>query len=292
MNAIPKRPGISEATLVAADIKYCDFPEPGWIQIGIGQRKASGLSSIGGACRRKEPIDKNIIRILGLAFMYFTRPDLFVVTALVNLARMLTSFLTEGEFKTLSLLEAGVWAVGIPSFTVYQKDENGNRRLLRDLQVTLGKEKPSASIISAIMILQPTSSFRVMPNSSPRRSILPKSSFRGSRSVNLKASTIAGKRWAAGFDIFFADLIHTAIELPRKIKAPAIALMLLERETTALKALVGGEREKQSTDHQTLRRRPDLRQVRSNLAPLYSCPGNPQDQQDRIQRRNQRSPNQ
>ena len=52
-------------------------------------------------------------------------------------------FLVEGEFKALSLLETGVWAIGIPSFTVYSKDEDGDRQLLRDLQITLGKEKPA-----------------------------------------------------------------------------------------------------------------------------------------------------
>jgi len=30
-----------------------------------------------------------------------------------------TIFVAKGEFKTLSLLEYGVWAIGIPSFTVY-----------------------------------------------------------------------------------------------------------------------------------------------------------------------------
>jgi hypothetical protein len=47
------------------------------------------------------------------------------------------------------------------------------------------------------------------------------------------------------FDPFFTELIQNAINLERKIPAPAIALMLLEREKKSLKALTGVEREKQ-----------------------------------------------
>ena len=55
--------------------------------------------------------------------------------------------LVEGEFKDLSLLELGIYAIGLPSFNVYSNDENENRQLLRDLQVTLGQEKPNTNLL-------------------------------------------------------------------------------------------------------------------------------------------------
>ena len=48
----------------------------------------------------------------------------------------------------------------------------------------------------------------------------------------------------AEFDIFFTEIVRTAIDLPRKIKAPAIAFMPLEREAAAPKALSVVERER------------------------------------------------
>jgi hypothetical protein len=41
--------------------------------------------------------------------------------------------LVEGEFKCLSLVEAGIPAIGLPSFNVYTNDENGEPRLLDNL---------------------------------------------------------------------------------------------------------------------------------------------------------------
>lgn len=47
--------------------------------------------------------------------------------------------LLEGEFKCLSLWETGLPVLGLPGLVVYQKDENGEPRLLEELTQALHK---------------------------------------------------------------------------------------------------------------------------------------------------------
>jgi Domain of unknown function (DUF3854) len=246
MTSTPRRPGISETTLAAAEIKYCDYPEPGsivipyWTAEGeLTNFKRYRLPSIraNGQKYDQDP---------GSGVNAYYAPGCFRRNGTSKFGLDATSFfLPEGEFKTLCLLEAGVWAVGIPSFTVYQKDENGNRRLLRDLQVTLGKEKPSA--IYYLGDNDTATNFEFSRNAeflasavNPAKVFLPRIPISKPKGIDDCREALG-----LGFDIFFDNLIQTAIELPRRIKAPAIAFMLLEREAPALKSLVGVEREKQ-----------------------------------------------
>ena len=156
-----------------------------------------------------------------------------------------TIFVAEGEFKTLSLLEYGVWAIGIPSFTVYSRDENGNRQLLRDLQVIFGKEKPSA--IYFFGDNDTCTNFEFSRNAeflasaaNPAKVFLPRIPMASPKGIDDCREALG-----AAFDAFFANLIESAIELPRKISAPSIALILLGREKDALKTLDGVQRERQ-----------------------------------------------
>jgi hypothetical protein len=247
MTATPRRPGISETTLAAAEIKYCDYPEEGSIVIpywdehgNLTNFKRYRLPSVraNGQKYDQDP---------GSGVYAYYPPGHFRrngVPSRFGLASD-TIFLPEGEFKALSLLESGVWAVGIPSFTVYSKDESGNRRLLRDLQVTLGKEKPSA--IYYLGDSDTATNFEFARNAeflasavNPAKVFLPRIPIDRPKGID-----DCKEAFGAGFDIFFADLVRTAIELPRKIKAPDVALLLFERELEPLKVLNGVEREKQ-----------------------------------------------
>jgi Domain of unknown function (DUF3854) len=153
--------------------------------------------------------------------------------------------LIEGEFKALSLLELGIYTVGIPSFTVYRKDENGYRHLLGDLQVLFDREN-----IETIYFLgdsDTATNFEFSRNAAFLASaawrakvFLPRIPISQPKGIDDCKDALG-----AGFDIFFADLIQTAIELPKKCEPPEVALWILEREAEAIKALSGSEREKQ-----------------------------------------------
>jgi hypothetical protein len=247
MTATPRRPGISENTLAAAEIKLTDFPEPGSIEIPYWSPDAELTSFKRWRLPKVRANGQKYHQPEGSGVYAYYPPGHFRRNGTPSRFGLDEDviFLVEGEFKALSLLEVGVWAVGIPSFTVYQKDENGNRRLLRDLQVTLGKEKPSA--IYYLGDSDTATNFEFSRNAEFLASAVnPTKVFLPRIPIN-KPKGIDDCREELGlvFDIFFADLIQNAIELPRKIQAPAIAFMLLERETPALKALKGTEREKQ-----------------------------------------------
>lgn len=50
--------------------------------------------------------------------------------------------LEEGEFKCLARHEVGLPAIGLPSFSVYTKDDNGQPQLLMDLRIAMQKWEP------------------------------------------------------------------------------------------------------------------------------------------------------
>lgn len=137
-----KRPGISDGLLISAGIKVSDYPEPGSIEIPywtvdgeITEFKRWRLPSVrtNGQKYHQEPSTG--------VYAYF--PPGFFRRRTENLFSLAehSVVLVEGEFKALSLLELGVYVIGLPSFNVYLNDENGNRNLLRDLQVTFSREK-------------------------------------------------------------------------------------------------------------------------------------------------------
>jgi Domain of unknown function (DUF3854) len=249
MSDYPTRPGISHATLVAAGIRYSDYPEPRSIEIPYWTEEGE-LTNFKRWRLPNRADGKKYHQETGTTQYVYHPPGYFHGTDIVVLAIRFgltidDIVLPEGEFKTLSLLEAGVWAIGLPSFGVYNRDENGNRQLLRDLQVTFGKEKPGRSFYLGDS--DTATNFEFSRNAeflasaaNPAKVFLPRIPFNQPKGID-----DCKEKLGAEFDAFFTSLIRDAIELPRKISAPSIALILLEREAAALKALNGVEREKQ-----------------------------------------------
>ena len=153
--------------------------------------------------------------------------------------------LVEGEFKDLSLLELGIYSIGLPSFVVYSNDENGNRQLLRDLQVTITKEKPD--LLYFLGDGDTASNFEFSRQASflasaayPSKVFLPRIGIDRPKGIDDCKEALG-----EDFGEYFTELISTAIPLDRKINETALALILLERELDRLKALQGPERERQ-----------------------------------------------
>ena len=106
------------------------------------------------------------------------------------------------------------------------------------------KKNPTPSTFSGIATLAPISSSRVTLSFSLRLLTRRKSSCLRIPIDKPKGIDDCKEEFGIGFEVFFADLIRTAIELPKKITAPEIAFMLLEREKARLKGLQGIDRER------------------------------------------------
>jgi len=246
MTATPRRPGISEATLASAEIKYSDYPEPGSVEIpywtsggALTQFKRWRLPTVRANGQKYYQEPKSAV------YAYFP-PGFYRRKAepLFGLAPD-SVVLVEGEFKELALLELGVYAIGLPSFNVYLKDENEHRRLLRDLQVIFSQEK--VKTIYFLGDADTATNFEFARQAAflasaafPAQVFLPRIPFDYPKGVD-----DCKERLGEGFGEFFTALIKDAIPLSRKCDETALALMLFEREHDRLKALTGMEREKQ-----------------------------------------------
>jgi hypothetical protein len=244
----PKRPGVSETTLRAAEIKYSDYPEPGSIEIPYWTDQAE--------LTRFKRYRLAIVRADGQK--YFQEPGSHVYIYYPprffrrNCAPSRfgfppdSVFLVEGEFKALALLELGIPTLGIPSFIIYMRDENGHRHLLRDLQVTFSKEKPGS--IYYLGDADTVTNFEFSRQAAflasaayPVKVFLPRIPIDKPKGIDDCKEELG----PAAFDPFFTEIVRTAIPLPRKCEPTEIAFLLFERELEVLKTLRGPEREHQ-----------------------------------------------
>lgn len=132
--------------------------------------------------------------------------------------------LVEGEFKALSLLELGLYTIGLPGFNIYLKDENGYRQLFRDLQLTFSREK-----IRRIFFIGDTdtaTNFEFARQVAflvgavfPAQVFLPRIPFDHPKGID-----DCKEAMGANFDAFFTKLINDAIPLTKKCDETALAL--------------------------------------------------------------------
>lgn len=215
---VPKRPGISETTLRSAEIKYSDYPEPGSIEIpywtaegDLTQFKRWRLPRVrvNGQKYHQEP---------GSSVYAYFPPGFFPHHHDCKFSLAPNSvFLPEGEFKTLSLLELGVYAIGLPSFVVYLRDHNEHRQLLRDLQVTFTREK--IQVIYFLGDADTATNFEfsrqaafLASAASPAKVFLPRIPLSSPKGTD-DCKEVLG----AGFNAFFTELVKEAIPLPKKL---------------------------------------------------------------------------
>jgi Domain of unknown function (DUF3854) len=245
-NAIPVRPGISPNILAAAEIKHCDYPEPGSIEIPYWTPDAELTPFKRYRLPKERASGQKYHQDPGSGVYAYFPPNFFRHSAngKFGLGDRCV-ILVEGEFKALSLLELGICAVGIPSFTVYRKDENGYRHLLRDLQVLF--DSGNIETIYFLGDSDTATNFEFSRNAAFLASaawrakvFLPRIPIGQPKGIDDCKAEMGTE-----FGSFFESLIQEAIELPRKCEPPEVALWILEREAEAIKALSGSEREKQ-----------------------------------------------
>jgi Domain of unknown function (DUF3854) len=244
----PTRPGISIDTLIAAEINFSDHPEPGSIEIpywtadgDLTRFKRWRLPSVraDGQKYHQEP---------GSGVYAYYPPGFFPHHHVADFGLADHSVvLIEGEFKALAMNEAGVYAIGIPSFTVYQKDENGYRQLLDDLRRIFDHE--GIKTIYFIGDADTATNFEfsrsaafLARNAWQAKVFLPRIPFDAPKGIDdCKAAM------GAQFGAFFTGLVKDAVVLDRNGDETALALLLFQREQERIKVLLEKDFARQST---------------------------------------------
>jgi hypothetical protein len=123
-NELPTRPGIRAETLRAANIRISDKPEPGSIEIPYHDMNGNLTGFLRWRLPRERANGQKYHQEVDTGTRAYIPPQF-------------TSFrpggdmvIVEGEFKALSLIDAGIKAIGLPSFNTYAVDESGEQQLL------------------------------------------------------------------------------------------------------------------------------------------------------------------
>jgi hypothetical protein len=152
--------------------------------------------------------------------------------------------LEEGEFKCLALHDAGIRAIGLPSFCVYTNDDNGRPRLLMDLRVAIQKWSPTSIYFigdndTATNFEFARSAVFLAWTIAPVELHLPRIPLDGP-----KGPDDLREKLKEQFDPFLRELIKSAVLVSPKLSSVALAIVLLEREAPALNKLAAEERER------------------------------------------------
>jgi hypothetical protein len=239
-----KRPGISTHTLRAAEVRRVDYPEPGSIEIPYWSAEGDLTQFKRWRLPFTRANGQKYHQEAGSGVYAYYPPGFFRPTTAYGLSHD-SRFWVEGEMKALSLLELGVYAIGLPSFTVYTKDEEGRRQLLGDLQRIIAKQ--GVKTIYYLGDADTATNFEFSRNAaflaswaSNCKVFLPRIPMDRPKGIDDCKEALNGE-----FHQFFTGLIRDAVPIDKRLDACSIALLLLEREQEVLKGLTGVERERQ-----------------------------------------------
>lgn len=231
-----QRPGISATTLDTAGIKLSDYPEPGSIEIPFrsieGHR--TGFSRWRLATVRADGQKYHQEKGSGVR-VYFppSLPDQAAELVIV-----------EGEFKSLALHDAGIAAIGLPSFGTYSKDDDHERQLLPGITdairycnpervLFLGDSDTATNYGFSRNAQFLAASVQLVPVLCPR---LPLSGPKGIDDLR--------EHLGEGFADAWKSIVNSAEPVNPKSTAGALAVRLLRRESEAIKASGGDERDR------------------------------------------------
>jgi P4 family phage/plasmid primase-like protien len=239
--SIPVRPGILEATLRKAGVRYCDFPEKDSIEIPYFNLRAEPI----GFSRYRLPIPRangqKYHQAAGSAVHVYFAP----LPQSANGPFPPKSLgIVEGEFKDLSLAEEGWPVIGLPSFITYQRDKNDIPHLLTDLATAFKAFSPQT--VFFVGDNDTTTNFEFSRQCVflsqaivPARLYLPRIPITSPKGVDDCKEALGSQ-----FQKFFSDLINGSIELDPKLSTIALAILLIEREKPELAKLTGLTRER------------------------------------------------
>jgi P4 family phage/plasmid primase-like protien len=241
MNApqLPQRPGISTATLGAAGIRLSDTPEPGSLEIPYHDLHGnpSGFS------RWRLPSERSNGQKYHQGADTGTRA--YVPPQFHSFASGGDMGIVEGEFKALSLIEAGVKAIGLPNFNTYVRDQSGETRLVDGVANAIAYTKPTRILFlgdsdTATNFAFARNALFLANALKPLPLLLPRIPVGGpGKGIDDCREALGGK-----FPEFWHTLTESAEEIDPKASSGALAVRLLERETEAIMASVGTGRDK------------------------------------------------
>jgi hypothetical protein len=247
---VPVRPGISEATIRLADIHYCDYPEKD--SICIPYRDAD--DHLTGFKRYRlphpRPDGQKYHQDKGTGvYVYYTPGGVLVLPPGNQFGLAANSMLlVEGEFKALSLYDATVPVLGLPSFNVYQRDPSTREpKLYPDIEIAIRKWA-----ISTIYFLGDAdtvtnfefsrqAAFLANTLGDKLQVLLPRLPLAGPKGIDDYRGDIA-----QSFASFFRELIRNAILLDQAILPLTLSRILLETHRADFSSLRPIERDRHS----------------------------------------------
>jgi P4 family phage/plasmid primase-like protien len=241
MNTVefPTRPGIRAETLRAAGICFCGAPEPNSIEIPYHDL----LGKPTGFCRWRLASER------ANGQKYHQEPDTGTRAYVPPQFRLLAPggdlVIVEGEFKALALIEAGIKAIGLPSFNTYVRDERGGQQLLAGIKDAIAYTKPARILFLGDSDTATNFAFarnaQFLANAlKPLPVLLPRIPINGRG----KGIDDCREALGDGFTEFWQGLVESAEHFDLKAGPGALAARLLEREGEQVKTSVGTERDK------------------------------------------------
>ncbi len=233
------RAGISPETLRVAGIRFSDKPEPRSIEIPYHDPHGKPT----GFCRWRLPRERPNGQ------KYHQLPDTgtraYIPPPLHSFAPSGDLVIVEGEFKALALIEAGIKAIGLPSFNTYTRDDKDDPQLMEGIADAIRYTKPDRILFLGDSDTATNYEFArnavfLSNTAKPIPVVLPRIPVGGPG----KGIDDCREALGAEFQKFWAGLVETAEIIDPKAGVGDLAARLLEREATALKASKGLKRDK------------------------------------------------
>ncbi len=237
------RPGISPETLAAAGVVLStgnpDRPAPGSIAIPYHDLTGQPTSF----CRWRLPKTLPSGQKYDQADVSGTRA--YIPPQFRSFPTGGDLVFIEGEFKALALVDAGIRAIGLPSFNVYVNDAEGRTRMLDGMTDAIRYAKPDRLLF--VGDTDTATNYGFARNAAWLAGnvavpvLLPRLPFNGpGKGVDDIRATLVD-----GFDAFWQDVIATAEDIDPKAGPGPVAVRLLTREADAISALTGAAKDKE-----------------------------------------------
>jgi hypothetical protein len=229
------RPGISAATLTSAGIRSTDYPEAGSIEIPFlsiqGQR--TGFSRWRLPSVKQD--GKKYHQEKGTGVQVYFPPTLPEKCAEL--------VIVEGEFKCLALHDAGIAAIGLPSFGTYTNADE-RRLLLPGIAEAIKHCKPERILFLGDADTATNYGFSrnahfLAGSVLPLPVLCPRLPISGPKGIDDLRESLG-----EGFADNWKDLVQSAEPVNPKSSAGALAVRLLQREANSIEASTGDARDR------------------------------------------------
>lgn len=248
MGTIPeiKRPGISQETIEKSSIRRVDAREAktlcGMSQSGIWipflMRDGKPVVENGKAYGRLR-LDQQLPSGQKYHQEAGTEAHAYFPVGLKQLSSESDLFIVEGEFKAISLVEAGIPAIGISGFYGWGRKVEEKWVFLNEMAQRIMETKPKRIIFigdsDTALNFHFSDAACSLRQIARRTVLLPRIPFNGPG----KGIDDCREKLGTAFSEWWESILETAVELDLELSRESLARLLCEREMEALKALEG-----------------------------------------------------